>query len=138
MIPESLSLSNLKFRLPVVNPCFILISIFALLSGCSSESQTAPASQPANTTQQAQPAQSSTPRATVSPSQSMDPKQAAKRSQDNIPEIMRRPLTREEMEKALEKMPPEVRARIQGLGVAPPGARPKPSPTPTPKKSPKR
>ena len=50
-----------------------------------------------------------------------------------VPESMRRPLTPEEMQKALQAMPPEVRARIQGMQAAPPGVRPG-QPTPTPKK----
>lgn len=47
-----------------------------------------------------------------------------------VPESMKRPMTKEELEKALQAMPPEVRARIQGLATAPHGVAPKPSATP--------
>ena len=50
-----------------------------------------------------------------------------------IPESMKRPLTNEEMQKALQAMPPEVRARIQGMQAAPPGVKPG-QPQATPKK----
>ena len=50
-----------------------------------------------------------------------------------IPESMRRPLNAEEMQKALQAMPPEVRARIQGMQAAPPGVKPG-QPQATPKK----
>ncbi|MBS1791013.1 MAG: hypothetical protein JST85_25095 [Acidobacteria bacterium] len=50
----------------------------------------------------------------------------------SIPDSLRRPLTPEEMKKAMEAMPPEVRARLQGMAVAPQGA--KPQATATPKK----
>ncbi|MEP7341050.1 MAG: hypothetical protein ABI977_25180 [Acidobacteriota bacterium] len=51
----------------------------------------------------------------------------------SVPESMKRPLNAEEMQKALQAMPPEVRARIQGMQAAPPGVKPG-QPTPTPKK----
>lgn len=47
-----------------------------------------------------------------------------------VPESMKRPLTAEEMQKALQAMPPEVRARIQGMQAAPPGAKPQPTKKP--------
>ncbi|MEO6725627.1 MAG: hypothetical protein ABIU20_00405 [Blastocatellia bacterium] len=47
-----------------------------------------------------------------------------------VPESMKRPLTAEEMQKALQAMPPEVRARIQGMQAAPPGAMPQPTKKP--------
>ena len=50
-----------------------------------------------------------------------------------VPESMRRPLNAQEMEKALQAMPPEVRARIQGMRAAPPGVVPG-QPQATPKK----
>jgi len=50
-----------------------------------------------------------------------------------VPESMRRPLNAQEMEKALQAMPPEVRARIQGMRAAPPGVVPV-QPQATPKK----
>lgn len=49
-----------------------------------------------------------------------------------VPESMKRPMTKAELEKALQAMPPEVRARIQGLAAAPQGVIPKPSATPKP------
>ena len=49
---------------------------------------------------------------------------------DKVPEMMKRAMTKEEMEKALQAMPPEVRKRIQGLAPAPPNA----VPTAAPKK----
>lgn len=45
-----------------------------------------------------------------------------------VPESMKRPLNAEEMKKALEAMPPEVRARIQGMQAAPPGVKPQATP----------
>ncbi len=50
-----------------------------------------------------------------------------------VPESMKRPLNAEEMQKALQAMPPEVRARIQGMQAAPPGVKPG-QPQATPKK----
>jgi hypothetical protein len=50
-----------------------------------------------------------------------------------VPESMKRPLNAQEMEKALQAMPPEVRARIQGMRAAPPGVVPV-QPQATPKK----
>lgn len=47
-----------------------------------------------------------------------------------VPESMRRPLNAEEMKKALEQMPPEVRARIQGMQAAPQAVRPQATPKP--------
>jgi hypothetical protein len=43
----------------------------------------------------------------------------------NVPESMKRPLTKEEMEKALKQLPPEVRSRIMGMQKLP-------SPSPQP------
>ena len=43
----------------------------------------------------------------------------------NVPESMKRPLTAEEMQKALQQLPPEVRSRIMGMQKLPP-----PSPSP--------
>jgi hypothetical protein len=45
----------------------------------------------------------------------------------SVPESMKRPLTAEEMKKALQALPPEVRARIMGMQKAP-------SPPPQPAK----
>jgi len=43
----------------------------------------------------------------------------------NVPESMKRPLTKEEMQKAMQQLPPEVRARIMGMKQSP-------SPSPQP------
>ena len=43
----------------------------------------------------------------------------------NVPESLKRPLTKEEMQKAMQQLPPEVRARIMGLKQSP-------SPSPQP------
>lgn len=50
-----------------------------------------------------------------------------------VPESMRRPATKEEMELMMKQLPPEVRQRLMGMqaGQAP-GAKP---PTPAPKKN---
>ncbi len=45
-----------------------------------------------------------------------------------VPESMRRPLNKEEMEKALQQLPPEVRQRIMGMQKLP-----TPSPQPAKK-----
>lgn len=47
-----------------------------------------------------------------------------------VPDSMKRAATAEEMQKMLQQMPPEVRARIQGMQAAPPGVRPQATPTP--------
>ncbi|MBK8314270.1 MAG: hypothetical protein IPL01_09715 [Acidobacteria bacterium] len=75
-----------------------------------------------------QPAQSvvSIPLSTPGPASSP----AAGANADKVPEMMKRAMTKEEMEKALQAMPPEVRKRIQGLAPAPPNA----VPTAAPKK----
>ena len=46
----------------------------------------------------------------------------------SVPESMRRPLNPEEMKKAMEQLPPEVRARIQGMQAAPQGVKPQATP----------
>lgn len=87
------------------------------------------AAQPAATQQAAQ-AQQATPSPTLHPL--MKQAQAQPGVPVSVPDAVKRPLNAEEMKKALEAMPPEVRARIQGMAVAPQGA--KPQTTPTPKK----
>lgn len=81
-------------------------------------------------TQQAAQAQQPSPSPTLHPL--MKQAQAQPGVPVSVPDAVRRPLNAEEMKKALEAMPPEVRARIQGMAVAPQGA--KPQTTPTPKK----
>lgn len=87
--------------------------------GANSQASPASASQPAAT-----PVVSATPH----PSPASTPASAKQASLDNVPEMLRRPFTKEEMEKALQKMPPEVRARIQGMAVATATPSPQPSP----------
>ncbi len=41
----------------------------------------------------------------------------------SVPDSVKRPLNAEEMKKALEAMPPEVRARLQGMAQTPQGAK---------------
>ncbi len=89
--------------------------------------QQQPAAQPAG---QAAQAQQATPSPTLHPL--MKQAQAQPGVPVSVPDAVKRPLNAEEMKKALEAMPPEVRARIQGMAVAPQGA--KPQTTPTPKK----
>lgn len=50
-----------------------------------------------------------------------------------VPENLKRPFTPEEMQKVMQALPPEVRARMQGMQAAPPGVKPV-LPQPTPKK----
>lgn len=91
-----------------------------------------PAQQPQNAAQPAGAAQAQQP----TPSPTLHP--LMKQAQANpgvpvsIPDSVKRPLNAEEMKKAMEAMPPEVRARLQGMAVAPQGA--KPQATATPKK----
>lgn len=67
----------------------------------------------------------------ATPQPTMDP--ILKQAQANpgvpvrVPDSMRRPLNSEEMQKALQQLPPEVRAKIMGM-------RPMPSPSPQPAK----
>jgi hypothetical protein len=46
----------------------------------------------------------------------------------SVPESMKRPLNPEEMKKAMEQLPPEARARIQGMQAAPSGVKPQATP----------
>ena len=46
-----------------------------------------------------------------------------------IPESVRRPMTPEEMQKAMQALPPEVRQRIMGMQQAPGGMPPQAQPT---------
>ena len=59
----------------------------------------------------------------------------------NVPEMLTRPFTQQELDKALEQLPPEVRQQMRGLGYTlsnkPAPAKPNPSPTaPKPSVSP--
>jgi hypothetical protein len=122
-----------------------LFSFSVALSACSkssvvtdsSPSTQSPAAQPQTAAQPAeQPpaaqqtnaaqAQQPTPSPTLHPI--MKQAQAKPGVPVSVPESMRRPLNAEEMKKAMEAMPPEVRARIQGMAAAPQGAKPAATP----------
>lgn len=85
-------------------------------------SEQPPAAQQTNAAQAQQPA----PSPTLHPI--MKQAQAKPGVPVSVPESMRRPLNAEEMKKAMEAMPPEVRARIQGMAAAPQGAKPAATP----------
>lgn len=93
--------------------------------------QSQPAAQPAEQTAAAQPAAEAQPqKPTPSPTLLPVMKEALAKPgvPVSVPESMRRPLNAEEMKKALEAMPPEVRARIQGMAATPQGAKPAATP----------
>lgn len=101
----------------------------------AAQPQTATQSQPvaqtaeqASTPQPADAAQSQQP----TPSPTLHPIMKQAQAQPgvpvSVPESMRRPLNAEEMKKALEAMPPQVRAQIQGMAAAPQGAKPTATP----------
>ncbi len=107
----------------------ILILVFAgVFIGCGSN-QSAATSSPSQTPQ---PTPTVIPISIAQPQSSPEAKQAANKSKanDGVPEMMKRQMTPEEMKKAMEALPPEVRARLQGLGQKPANA----APTATPKK----
>ncbi|MGE0885109.1 MAG: hypothetical protein AB7P14_16305 [Blastocatellales bacterium] len=90
----------------------------------SAQPQTTP-SQTENAQVTAQP-QQPTPSPTMHPI--MKQAQAKPGVPVPVPESMKRPFNAEEMKKALEAMPPEVRARIQGMQAAPQGVKPQATP----------
>jgi len=98
-----------------------------------------PAASPAagNAAAQQIPQQAQQATASPSPSSTMLPAIKAAQAQPGVPvtvpESMKRPLNAQEMQKALQAMPPEVRARIQGMQAAPPGVAPGAKPQATPK-----
>ena len=125
----------------IFRPAFGLFSTLALsfaLSACGSSNsvvtdsttQPKPAttnSTPATSMTSATPAPAAqapvapvqaTPRATMDPI--MKQAQAKPGVPVPVPESMRRPMNREEMQKALQQLPPEVRAKIMGMQQAPP------------------
>jgi hypothetical protein len=111
---------------------FSVLALIVVFSACKS-GQNSATNSPAQAVQPAaQPAPAASPIVVATPASSSSPDQTGKKSgaQDNVPEIMKRPMTKEEMEKAMQALPPEVRARLQGMGVRPAG----PAATPTPKK----
>lgn len=95
------------------------------LSACSSDrsvvtesgSGNAPVNPPVNATAQATPQVQSTPapaeaKASPTPNEILRQAQARPGVPVVVPESMRRPLNSEELQRALQQMPPEVRARI--------------------------
>lgn len=76
----------------------------------------------------------SRPAVVASPTPAAGGDKSAFKSTSPIPEMMTRPFTKEEMDKALQQLPPEVRARLQGLSLAPAGVTPAPLPSPSPKR----
>jgi hypothetical protein len=108
---------------------FVLISILVIAFPACQSSQSTVSNSPSQPTQAAQPTatvQLTVELPTPTPGLTQTPKKSG--TPDNVPEIMKRPMTREEMDKALQALPPEVRARLQGMGMRP--ANPKATPTP--------
>lgn len=133
---------NLLFR----NALIAALVLLALISAaCSKSSVTDSAPQQPNqpaaqssaqpAAQSAQPAQAQTQAAQpqqATPSPTLHPAMKQAQAQPgvpvSVPDAVKRPLNSEEMKKALEAMPPEVRARIQGMAAAPQGAKPQATP----------
>lgn len=129
---------------------FLALSLLAAgLTGCKSESVVSDSAKPAqNSAPQTAGAPASAANTTSSPAatasapggQAQQPSPTPsllpmmKQAQANpgvpvsVPESMRRPLNPEEMKKAMDQLPPEVRARIQGLQAAPQGVQPQATP----------
>lgn len=115
---------NMNLRIEL---CLFLALIFVITSLACRGSQRTVSNSPSQTTsstQSAQPAQ--TVQTAPSPGLNQNEKKSA--AKDGVPEIMKRALTKEEMEKAMEQMPPQVRAQLKGM--APKAASPTPTPTP--------
>ena len=93
-------------------------------SGASAASPARMSAAPVATTPAPSASVQATPQATIDPI--IKQAQARPGVPVPVPESMRRPLNSEEMQKALQQLPPEVRARIMG-------GRPMPSPQPTKK-----
>jgi hypothetical protein len=128
-----------------------LLLCAALSGACSKESvvtnapaQSASSTAPtAPTPAQAEPAASvpataaATPNAVTAaatPSQTPLPVIKQAQAQPGVPvaapEIVKRPLSGAELEKALQQLPPEVRARIQGMSAGKPQVSPQPTKKP--------
>lgn len=130
-----------------------LLALAVCLSGCHGNSVVSDSSKPAAGQSAAQPATSPNSMSAAAPNAAVQQVPQSNQSATasptilpiikeaqskpgvpvTIPESMRRPLNAEEMQKALQAMPPEVRARIQGMQAAPPGVKPG-QPQATPKK----
>jgi hypothetical protein len=119
---------------------FILSLIFSACGGSSSvvsdsSSQSAkPAASPSAQTSEASAAAPTAPAPAVSGKPSPTPNPIIKQAAAQpgvlvpVPDSVKRPLNAEEMQKALQQMPPEVRQRIMGMQKLP-----TPSPQPTKK-----
>jgi len=106
---------------------FAALTLVVAFSACRGNQNTAsnsPTPQPTQASQPVQPA----PLSTASPGAAQAAKPST--SKDGVPEIMKRPMTPEEMQKAMQQLPPEVRARLQGMGLKPVN----PVSTPSPQK----
>jgi len=124
---------TLSFALSACGNSSSVVSDSSSKSGQSGQSKPASAvAAPPNSASSAAatPATSGAVQSTPTPTPNPIYKQAQARPGVPVqaPESMRRPLTSEEMQKALQQMPPEVRARIMGLQKLP-----APSPQPTKK-----
>jgi len=123
---EFLSILTLSFALSACGNSSSVVSETRPASAVPAPSASAPTPAPVA----AAPAPSATVQSTPTPT----PHPAVKAAQANpgvpvaVPESMKRPLTSEEMQKALQQLPPEVRARIMGGQKLP-----APSPQPTKK-----
>ncbi len=131
---------------------FLALSLLAAgLTGCKSESVVSDSSKPASsgapqtsTSQAGSNSAATAPAATPATAPAAGPSQqpspaptllpVMKQAQANpgvpvsVPDSMRRPLNPEEMKKAMDQLPPEVRARIQGMQAAPQGVQPQATP----------
>lgn len=135
---------------------FVLLLLAAGLTACKGDSVVSESSAPAKSNAAPSPSSPTIPSTPAAPPATANTTPASaqssptpaptllpvmKQAQANpgvpvaVPESMKRPLNAEEMKKALEAMPPEVRARIQGMQAAPQGVKPlpvKPQTTPKP------
>ena len=106
----------------------------SVVSDSSSQSRPAgavpaPSNSAANATSvAATPAPSATVQGAATPNPALKQAQAQPGVLVPVPESMKRPLNKEEMKKAMEQLPPEVRARIMGMQKLP-----TPSPQPAKK-----
>ncbi len=90
----------------------LLLGLTACQKGVDLETK-APAPGPTPVVRQleATPAPPTTPAPGASPATSVKP--------GEVPEMMKRAFTKEEMDKAMDQLPPEIRSRLKGLSYAP-------------------
>jgi len=107
---------------------FLLIaSIVFLFTACRNDQSSIETTRPSQATQPAPTAQPVVSPSSTQQKTALDPKTEAK-----VPESLKRPLTAAEMEKAFQKLPPSVQAKVQGMAMAPQTVRKKPLTKPTP------